>query len=65
MPTVSTKSNAGVNETETIGRVELARRRISDGYYDRLEVRRTVATLLLNDLARPRRKAGSSRPETA
>ena len=70
MPTVSTKNNAGVNETETetIGRVELARRRISDGYYDRVEVRRTVATLLLNDLARPRRKAakaGSSRPETA
>ncbi len=54
-----------MNEPETNGRVELARRRISDGFYNRLEVRRTVATLLLNDLARPKRKAGSSRPETA
>ncbi|MEK7348911.1 MAG: hypothetical protein AABZ94_08565 [Candidatus Eisenbacteria bacterium] len=65
MPTVSTKDRADMNEPETNGRVELARRRISDGFYNRLEVRRTVATLLLNDLARPKRKAGSSRPETA
>ncbi len=68
MPTVSTKNNATVSEDETNGRVELARRRISDGFYNRPEVRRTVATLLLSDLARPRRKAakaGSSRPETA
>lgn len=65
MPTVSTKNRADVNEAETNGRVVLARRRISEGFYNRIEVRRTIATLLLNDLARPQRRAGSSRPETA
>lgn len=65
MPTVSTKNRPDMNEADMNGRVELARRRISEGFYNRLEVRRTVATLLLTDLARPKRPAGSSRPETA
>ena len=65
MPTVSTKNRPDVNDTEASGRIELARRRISEGFYNRPEVRRTVATLLLSDLARPKRPAGSSRPETA
>jgi hypothetical protein len=65
VPTVSTKNGPDLNETEANGRVELARRRISEGFYDRPEVRRTLAALLLNDLARPKRRAGSSRPKTA
>ena len=67
MPTVSTK-HPEVNDADVSGRVELARRRIAEGFYNRLEVRRTVAALLLSDLARPKRPAapaGSSRPETA
>jgi hypothetical protein len=62
VPTVSTKDRATQRpdehagsdpaDTEPSGRVELVRRRIADGYYDRLEVRRTVATLLLKRLAR-------------
>lgn len=65
MPTAFTKDHPDVNETDGSGRVELARRRIAEGFYNRLEVRRTVAALLLTDLARPKRPAGSSRPETA
>ena len=65
MPTVSTKDQPHVNEADMNGRIELARRRISEGFYNRPEVRRTVATLLLSDLARSKRPAGSSRPETA
>ncbi|HEU4726091.1 MAG TPA: hypothetical protein VFU59_12465 [Candidatus Eisenbacteria bacterium] len=65
MPTVSTKNQPDVTENDVSGRVELARRRISEGFYNRPEVRRTVATLLLTDLARRRRPTGSSRPETA
>jgi hypothetical protein len=34
------------------GRVELARRRIRQGYYDRPEVRRTLATLILHRAVR-------------
>ncbi|HET9950710.1 MAG TPA: hypothetical protein VFS09_02830 [Candidatus Eisenbacteria bacterium] len=65
MPTVSTKSHASLDAAEPSGQVELARRRIDDGFYDRPEVRRTVAALLLKDLARSSRPAGSSHPETA
>ena len=65
MPTVSIKRSASVDAPETNGLVELARRRIGDGFYDRPEVRRTVAALLLKDLARASRPAGSSHPETA
>jgi hypothetical protein len=64
VPTVSTKDrathrpdeHAGADpaDTEQSGRIELVRRRIAAGYYDRAEVRRTVATLLLKSLARPR-----------
>ena len=67
MPTVSTDKNDQVNP-ETNGLVEMARRRIEEGFYDRVEVRRTVAALLLKDLARSssaHRSPGSSRPETA
>ena len=65
MPTVSTKERAELNDAAANGRVELARRRISEGYYDRPEVRRTLAALLFIDLTRPKRPAGSSRPKTA
>ena len=65
MPTVSIKRSANVDAPEANGLVELARRRIGDGFYDRPEVRRTVAALLLKDLARASRPAGSSHPETA
>lgn len=65
MPTASTKNHPDANETELNGRVELARRRIAEGFYNRPEVRRTVAALLLSELARPKRRAGSPRPETA
>jgi hypothetical protein len=54
-----------VDASETSGLVDLARRRIEEGFYDRPEVRRTVAALLLKELARSSRPAGSSRPETA
>jgi hypothetical protein len=65
VPTVSTKERAELNDAAANERVELARRRISEGYYDRPEVRRTLAALLLSNLTRPRRPAGSSRPKTA
>ena len=65
MPTVSTKNAPNAMTAEPNGLVELARRRIEEGFYDRPEVRRTVAALLLKDLARASRPAGSSRPETA
>jgi hypothetical protein len=62
VPTVSTKAEA---TRSSDGRLDLVRRRIHEGFYDRLEVRRTIATLVLKELARPTRPAGSSRPETA
>lgn len=65
MPTVSTKKSTNADAVEPSGLVDLARRRIDEGFYDRPEVRRTVAALLLKELARASRPAGSSRPETA
>lgn len=77
MQTVSTNKNAEsaavVDANEVSGLVQLARRRIDEGFYNRPEVRRTVAALLLKDLARGPRKpgrdstldSGSSHPETA
>jgi hypothetical protein len=65
VPTVSTKTHASVDASDTNGHVELARRRIDDRFYDRPEVRRTVVALLLKELTRPPRPAGSSHPETA
>jgi hypothetical protein len=65
VPTVSIKRNSSMESAEPNGLVELARRRIGDGFYDRPEVRRTVAALLLKDLARASRPSGSSHPETA
>lgn len=67
MPTASTNKNEHVT-AETNGLVAMARRRIEEGFYDRVEVRRTVAALLLREIARAshaHRSPGSSRPETA
>ncbi len=64
MPIVSTNADAS-RVASPDGRVDLVRRRISEGFYDRLEVRRTIATLVLRKLARPKRPTGSSRHETA
>ncbi len=68
MPTASTKNAANTMAPEPNGLVDLARRRIEEGFYNRPEVRRTVAALLLKDLARasrPAPPARSSHPETA
>jgi len=65
VPTASTKNAPSMDASDKRGLVDLARRRIDEGFYDRPEVRRTVAALLLKDLARSSRPAGSSRPETA
>ena len=57
MPQTSTKrrseSKGDLLESETVeSTVERARRRIREGYYDRAEVRRTLATLILHRAAR-------------
>lgn len=57
MPQTSTKrrseSKSDLLESETVeSTVERARRRIREGYYDRAEVRRTLATLILHRAAR-------------
>ena len=65
--TVSTdkehRSAAATSESST-GRVALARRRIAEGFYDRLEVRKTIAALVLIKLTSPKR-SGSAHHETA
>lgn len=53
----STKRRADVkddleNAEPPRGRIEQARRRIRQGYYDRPEVRRTLATLILHRAVR-------------
>lgn len=67
VPTTSTKARpeskpAGHDDESRLAAVG---RRISEGYYDRSDVRRTVASLLLRTLARRSRRPGSPRPETA
>jgi hypothetical protein len=57
VPQTSTKrrseSKIDLFESETAeSTVERARRRIREGYYDRAEVRRTLATLILHRAAR-------------
>lgn len=59
MPQTSTKRRIesrdellGPDDSENA--VERARRRIRDGYYDRPEVRRTLATLILHRAAQNR-----------
>ncbi|HET7497024.1 MAG TPA: hypothetical protein VFM00_01875 [Candidatus Eisenbacteria bacterium] len=57
MPQTSTKrrseSKSDLLESETVeSTLERARRRIREGYYDRAEVRRTLATLILHRAAR-------------
>ena len=67
MPTTSTRNRPEPKAATRDGdfRLETISRRISEGYYDRSEVRRTVASLLLRSLARRLGRPGSSRPETA
>jgi hypothetical protein len=45
------------------GRIQLARRRIRQGYYDRPEVRRTLATLILHRAVR--KSLTENSPESA
>lgn len=63
MPTASTKDRPR-QAHETARRLAIVRERIAEGYYDRSEVRRTLAGLLLKRLAR-RGRAGSAHPDTA
>jgi hypothetical protein len=44
--------------------VDRARKRIRDGYYDRPEVRRTIASLILRHAVRNRLTERPSRPKT-
>jgi hypothetical protein len=50
---------------ETARRLAIVRDRIAEGYYERAEVRRTLAGLLLKRLARSLTRPGSAHPETA
>lgn len=59
MPQTSTKRRIEskdelLHPAESGSRVERARRRIHQGYYDRPEVRRTLATLILHRAAQNR-----------
>jgi hypothetical protein len=67
VPTSSTKHphEAEATAGDVDGRLEAVRQRISEGFYDRAEVRRTIASLLLRNLARRSRRPGSAHPETA
>jgi hypothetical protein len=67
VPSVSIKGRSAVVPVaeDAAGRIAVVRRRIAERFYDRPEVRRTVAALILKSLARASRRAGSPRPETA
>ncbi|HYR69653.1 MAG TPA: hypothetical protein VER77_07195 [Candidatus Dormibacteraeota bacterium] len=56
MPQTSTKQSAVLvteaSEVAHLPRVERARRRIGERYYDRPEVRRTLASLILRRMRR-------------
>jgi hypothetical protein len=67
VPTTSTKIRPEAKPARGAveGRMAAIGRRIAEGYYDRTEVRRTVASLLLRKLARRTRRPGSPHPETA
>jgi hypothetical protein len=67
VPTASTKDRPGLErpDGESGSRLERVRRRLAEGYYDRVEIRRTVARLLLRRLAGRPARAGSAHPETA
>ena len=70
MPHTSTKNpaaNAAVHdalEAPTAVAVSRARKRIRDGYYDRPEVRRTLAALILRHAVRNRLHGSPSRPKS-
>jgi len=51
-------------ESPTAVAVSRARKRIRDGYYDRPEVRRTLAALILRHAVRNRLSEKPSRPKT-
>lgn len=68
MPQTSTK-RSGTQLTETpatshLPRLVRARRRIDDRFYDRPEVRRTLAALILRKVLTGGRKGKASRPES-
>lgn len=68
MPQTSTRRAgtllADAPDTTHLPRLERARRRIDDRYYDRPEVRRTLATLILRRVLRGARKGKAGRPES-
>ena len=70
MPNISTKPHgpllAGDSHEQLMPRVDRARRRIDRGYYDRPEVRRTLAALILRRvlLRKHRGPEGDSPAET-
>ena len=68
MPQTSTRQEgapAGTGpDAEKGPRVTRVRRRIDERYYDRPEVRRTLAGLLLRRMLRPAVNRGSDRPES-
>lgn len=68
MPHTSIKNPAAtaVREAESPAAiaVDRARKRIRDGYYDRPEIRRTIAALILRHAVRNRLTERPSRPKT-
>ena len=70
MPNISTKAGAplltGDSHEQLMPRVDRARRRIDRGYYNRPEVRRTLAALILRRvlLRKHRGSQGDGTPET-
>lgn len=67
MPQTSTRPDSGAESAlgvEALPRVSRARRRIGERYYDRPEVRRTLAGLLLRRILRPAVNRSASRPES-
>ena len=71
MPHTSTKNPAGsasvVQEAPSASAiaVDRARKRIRDGYYDRPEIRRTLAALILRHAVRKRLHENPRNPKTA
>ena len=68
MPQTSTRSHAGTAapapDAESLPRVTRAKRRIHEHYYDRPEVRRTLAGLLLRRMLHPAATRRPNRPES-
>lgn len=68
MPQTSTRPQAGgaapLADAESLPRVTRAKRRIDEHYYDRPEVRRTLAGLLLRRMLHPAANRRTGRPES-